>query len=75
MVEICSNALEHELQAYRDFCVFRTAEATRLGEDAATLMRSDWLEERRQQLHSRMRRRRRRGSSSGDGRGSSFSLF
>jgi uncharacterized membrane protein YkvA (DUF1232 family) len=74
MIEICANALEHELQAYRDFCVFRAAEATRIGDGAAELERSDWLEERRQQLHSRMRRRRRRGGSSGGG-GSPFSLF
>lgn len=74
MIEICTNALEHELQAYRDFCVFRAAEATRLGDGAADLERSDWLEERRQQLHSRMRRRRRRAGSSSGG-GSAFSLF
>jgi uncharacterized membrane protein YkvA (DUF1232 family) len=75
MIEICSNALEHELQAYRDFCVFRAAEATRLGENgAAGLERSDWLEERRQQLHSRMRRRRRKGGGSSGG-SSPFSLF
>jgi len=75
MIEIVTNALEHELQAYRDFCVFRAAEATRLGDNAVPLERSDWLEERRQQLHSRMRRRRRRSSSSGGGGSSPFSLF
>ncbi|MDZ4729383.1 MAG: YkvA family protein [Xanthomonadales bacterium] len=74
MIEICTNALEHELQAYRDFCVFRAAESTRLGDDAADLERSDWLEERRQQLHSRMRRRRGRAGGSSGG-GSAFSLF
>ncbi len=74
MIEIVTNALEHELQAYRDFCVFRAAEATRLGDAAEDLVRSDWLEERRQQLHSRMRRRRRR-SGSASGGSSSFSLF
>jgi len=36
--------------------------------------RSDWLEERRKQLHSRMRSRRRRGKSGGGGK-SPFSLF
>jgi len=75
MIEIVANALEHELQAYRDFCVFRAAETTRLGDEAvAGLDRADWLEERRQQLHSRMRHRRRRGGSSG-GSSSPFSLF
>ncbi len=74
MIEIVTNALEHELQAYRDFCVFRATETTRLGDAAVVLERSDWLEERRQQLHSRMRRRRRRSGSSGGG-SSPFSLF
>ena len=76
MIEIVTNALEHELQAYRDFCVFRANETTRLGDDSVVLDRSDWLEERRQQLHSRMRRRRRHaGRSSGGGGSSPFSLF
>ena len=75
MIEIVTNAMEHELQAYRDFCVFRAAEATRLGDGAKELERSDWLEERRQQLHSRMRRRRRRSGSSSSGGSSPFSLF
>ena len=75
IIEMVTKELEHEIQAYRDFCVFRTAEANRLGEEAMELKRSDWLEERRKQLHSRMRRRRRRGGKSG-GKGSSpFSLF
>ena len=74
MIEMVSKELEHEIQAYRDFVVFRAAEAGRKGEDAGTLERADWLEERRQQLHSRMRRRRRRGGGSSSGR-SPFSLL
>lgn len=74
MIEMVTQEMEHETQAYRDFCVFRAAEASRMGEDANDLVRSDWLEERRQQLHSRMRRRRRRGKGGGGG-GSPFSLF
>lgn len=73
MIELVCRELKHEIQAYRDFCVYRAAESSRLGQDAMQLERSDWLEERRQQLHSRMRRRRRRGGSGG-GR-SPFSLF
>lgn len=74
MIEIVSKELKHEIQAYRDFVVFRAAEQARLGESADSVERSDWLETRRQQLHSRMRRRRRRGG--GDGRSRSpFSLF
>jgi len=79
MIEMVTQELEHEIHAYRDFCVFRAAETTRMGEDALELERSDWLEERRKQLHSRMRRRRRRGRGKGSkddsGSGSSFSLF
>jgi len=73
MIEIVSEELKHEMQAYRDFVVFRAAEQARLGEQADTVERTDWLETRRQQLHSRMRRRR-RGGKRGRG-GSSFSLF
>jgi hypothetical protein len=72
MIELVGRELKHEIQAYRDFCVYRAAESSRLGRDVTQLERSDWLEERRQQLHSRMRRRRRRGK---DGSRSSFSLF
>jgi hypothetical protein len=74
MIEIVSEELKHEIQAYRDFVVFRAAEQARLGEKAEDVERADWLETRRQQLHSRMRRRRRRGEEGGRGR-SPFSLF
>jgi uncharacterized membrane protein YkvA (DUF1232 family) len=75
MIELVSKELEHEIQAYRDFVVYRAAEASRKGEDAGTLERADWLEERRVQLHSRMRRRRRRGRGGNDGGRSPFSLL
>ena len=74
MIELVTRELEHEIQAYRDFVVFRAAETARKGEEAGTLDRADWLEERRQQLHSRMRRRRRRNGG-GDGGKSPFSLL
>jgi len=74
MIEMVARELKHEIQAYRDFCVFRAAESSRLGQDAMELERSDWLEERRKQLHSRMRRRRRTGKGGGGGK-SPFSLF
>jgi len=74
MIEIVSRELQHEIQAYRDFVVFRAAEHARQGGDAGEVDRSDWLETRRQQLHSRMRRRRRRGDEGGSRR-SPFSLF
>jgi uncharacterized membrane protein YkvA (DUF1232 family) len=73
MIEIATKELEHEIQAYKEFVVFRASKTERQGVSAKTVQRSDWLEERRQQLHARMRRRR-------DGRGSTkskspFSLF
>lgn len=75
MIELVTHELKHEIQAYRDFVVFRAAESNRLGADAMQLERSDWLEERRRQLHSRMRRRRRRGRGPAGGGGSPFSFF
>jgi uncharacterized membrane protein YkvA (DUF1232 family) len=74
MIEMVCRELKHEIQAYRDFCVYRAAESNRLGKKAMEVERTDWLEERRKQLHSRMRRRRSRGSR-GDGGKSPFSLF
>ena len=57
MIEIICKELEHEIQAFNEFVMFRDAEVNRLGADAQNLLKSDWLEERRQQLHERMRRR------------------
>lgn len=67
MIEMVCRLMKDELRAYRDFCVYRAAEAQRLGQDASKLERSDWLEERRQQLQSRMRRRRRQKGHFGEG--------
>jgi uncharacterized membrane protein YkvA (DUF1232 family) len=73
IIEMVNQELKHEIQAYSDFCVFRAAEASPAAAEAEEIGRSDWLEERRKQLHSRMRRRRTR---KGSGKGSSpFSLF
>jgi uncharacterized membrane protein YkvA (DUF1232 family) len=74
MIDIVCKELEHEIQAYNEFVVFRASSASRRADDAPELQRSDWLEERRQQLHSRMRRRRKdhRGSRQSK---SPFSLF
>lgn len=58
MVELVARELQHDIEAYRDFVVFRAAESNRLGAEAMKLEKSDWLEERRKQLHARMRRRR-----------------
>ena len=74
MIEIVCKALEHEIQAYREFLVFRITQANRSGQDSAQLQRSDWLEQRREQLHARMRRRRHGAAGSSKSK-SPFSLF
>lgn len=74
MIEIVCKELEHEIHAYREFVAYRVTETSRHGKDEPTVQRSDWLEERRQQLHSRMRRRR-KGFASGSKTKSPFSLF
>ena len=66
MIELCVRELKHELDAYEDFCNFRTNEASGRGMDPATLGREAWLEERRIELQERMRRRR-SGSYAGGG--------
>ncbi len=75
MIEMVTRGLEHEIKAYRDFCVFRAAESSRRGDEAQKLVRQDWLKERRIRLQSRMRRRRRGGGSGGGSGGSPFSLL
>jgi hypothetical protein len=74
MIEIVCKALEHEIQAYREFLIFRNTESNQRGEGAAPLQRTDWLEQRRQQLHERMRRRR-EGQANANKTKSPFSLF
>lgn len=74
MIEIVCKALEHEIQAYREFLIFRANETNRRGREAAGVQRADWLEQRRQQLHARMRRRR-EGQAASSKTKSPFSLF
>jgi len=74
MIEIVCKALEHEIQAYRDFVDFRVGESNRRGDEAPEVQRADWLEQRRQQLHARMRRRR-DGQAGSSKTKSPFSLF
>ncbi len=50
MVELVVRELEHEIEAYRDFCDLRD-------QDAAA-NRDSWLAERRDELQARMRQRR-----------------
>lgn len=75
MIEMVTQELKHEIQAFSEFCIYRASEAGRRGEEVHKLERSDWLEERRRQLHSRMRHRRNRSGRSSSGGSSPFSLF
>ena len=75
VVELICKELEHEIEAYKDFCKYREMWSSR--RPAATLTREDWLKQKRKQLYTRMRRRRlRRHSRSRTSAGRSpFSLF
>lgn len=75
VLELICRDLKHELSAYRDFCHYRVAEASRRNIDPAQLDRADFLEYRRKQLISRMRRRRRRDSGDGGAARLPFSLL
>lgn len=78
MIEMCVRDLQHELDAYDDFCDFRQRQAERLGLDPAKVGRADWLGGRREELVDRMHQRRERdfgvgyGSSSGYASGKSY---
>ncbi|MGH8495529.1 MAG: YkvA family protein [Gammaproteobacteria bacterium] len=78
MIELVVRELRHEIQAYTDFCTFRSVEENRrrhYGKED-TVTREEWLRQRRSELHSRMRRRRRRDRSHSAGSGRSpFSLL
>ena len=56
MVELVVRELQHEIDAYGDFCDFRRS--AREKNDTGTVSRETWLDARREQLQSRMRRRR-----------------
>lgn len=60
MVELVVRELKHEIEAYEDFCEFRSREESKRDDDD-DITREEWLAGRRAELHSRMRRRRRTG--------------
>lgn len=60
MVELVVRELEHEIEAYRDFCDLRDRDG------AAN--RESWLSERRDELQARMRQRRDQSRREQDGR-------
>lgn len=67
MIELLCRELKPEIDAYRDFVEYRSAESRRRGMAEEELNRSDYLKAREQALLSRMRRRRRRGHGGGGG--------
>lgn len=77
MIELVSRDLEHDLDAYRDFCVSRESQLQRRRPGAdQDAQREQWLQQRREVLQQRMHARRKRAL---DEAGSSvrklFSLF
>ena len=72
MIELCVRDLQHELDAYDEFCDYRQREAGKRGLEPANVGRAEWLGERREELVDRMHRRRERGMGSGYGSSSSY---
>ena len=72
MIELSVRELKHELDAYDDFCDYRSNEANRRGVDASTLGRTDWLDGRREELIDRMHQRRERDVGTGYGGSSGY---
>lgn len=60
MIELVVRELEHEIEAYGDFCDFRKNHPAGKGIKSKTsdVTREVWLEDRRNELQSRMRQRR-----------------
>jgi uncharacterized membrane protein YkvA (DUF1232 family) len=59
MIELVVRELNHEIDAYENFCEFRNS-ARANSEPNAVVSREAWLDERRKELQSQMRRRRKR---------------
>jgi len=57
MIELVIRELEHEIEAYRDFCNFR-GQSGSADEQGKKTNREKWLQDRREELQERMRRRR-----------------
>ncbi len=72
MIELSVRELKHELDAYDDFCDYRSGEAARRDVDPSTLGRTDWLDGRREELVERMHHRRARDFGSGYGGSSGY---
>lgn len=70
MIELVVRELKHEIEAYRDFCDYRSKKPPAAGikSRASGVTREEWLAERRKELQTRMRRRRKRNGGSNGGR-------
>ncbi len=70
MIELVAEELKDDIEAFEEFCAYRSREEERTGD--TTVTREEWLDSKRRELHSRMRNRR----STRRGRRSSFrSIF
>lgn len=67
MIELVTREMRNEIQAYEDFCTYRTREEAKGGRD---ISREDWLSSKRKELMDGMRNRM-----NSRGRGSRFTRF
>lgn len=74
MIEIVCQQLQHEIQAYHEFVNDCAAKTGHTIEAKPCVEDIKWMEDRRTQLHARMRRRRKNHSNSNKTK-SPFSLF
>jgi uncharacterized membrane protein YkvA (DUF1232 family) len=58
MIDMVGKALRDDIEAYQDFCKFRSDEEARRGKTEDPVTQDQWLATRRVRLHERMRRRR-----------------
>ena len=72
MIELSVRELQHELDAYDDFCDFREHEARKRGIEPSAVGRADWLGGRREELVERMHARRERDYGVGYGKSSGY---
>lgn len=73
MIELSVRELQHELDAYDEFCDFRQHQAERRGLQPDKVGRTEWLDSRREELVERMHRRRgERGMGGGYGSSSGY---
>lgn len=56
MIELVVDELLDDVEAYEEFCEYRLREQHRRGDEVIT--KADWLDEKRRELHARMRNRR-----------------